>query len=144
MKRTLSILLALILVLSAVSFTAFAADDDLASSGEDYGVRLGDTKVTDENKDDILGDGGRAKYDPDTYTLTLNEPFIGGTIDSDNDLTIKGRYHMTESYGEAYGLYVSDSLTLDGDFSFIGDKIWYTGIVDQYYRRKSLCKGGTI
>ena len=33
MKRTLSMILVLLLAFSAVSFTAFAADDDLAESG---------------------------------------------------------------------------------------------------------------
>ena len=36
-----------------------------------YGLSLGDTAVSELNKDDILGDG-TASYNPDTFTLTLN------------------------------------------------------------------------
>ena len=43
-----------------------------------YPVWVGETQVTSANKDDILKDGGSAKYDPDTHTLTLNDPTITG------------------------------------------------------------------
>ncbi|MGN0481686.1 MAG: alpha-amylase family glycosyl hydrolase [Lachnospiraceae bacterium] len=36
-----------------------------------YGLSLGDTAVSELNKDNILGDG-TASYNPDTFTLTLN------------------------------------------------------------------------
>ena len=127
MKRTLSAILALILTLSAVSFTAFAADDDLAPSGASYGLWLGTTQVTDENKDNILNDGGSAKFNPSTKTLTLNQPTINGThsgckIYSYNmDLTIKGSFHMTQEDLQC-GLSVKNNLILDGDFTFIGKK----------------------
>ena len=116
MKRTLSILLALIFVLSAVSFTAFAVDDDLAPSDEDYEIWLGNTKVTDENKDDILDDGGKAKYDPSTHTLTLNNPTIVPKPGSAmilvsyeiKNITLKGSYHMTKSYDYVFdGIFVT-------------------------------------
>ena len=32
--------------------------------------------MNDDNKDDILGDGGKATYDPATNTLTLDDPAI--------------------------------------------------------------------
>ena len=42
-------------------------------SGTAYNLWVGGNQVTDENKDDVLGDNtGSVKYDPDTSTLTLN------------------------------------------------------------------------
>lgn len=109
-----------------------------------YDLYLGSTAVTEANKNDILGDGGKAKYDPATHTLTLNDPVIPGVLEyvvnmdgwpypivvarykiysQCTPLTIKGSYHMTEAEGD-YGLYrtIGDSnpLTLDGDFTFYG------------------------
>ena len=103
-------------------------------SEKKYSLWLGNTRVTSTNKDDILGDGGKAKYDPETGTLTLNDPAIVGSysdtgdsgttwtykICSSDDLTVKGSYHL--SYTEAdYGIRVNaGDLTLDGDFTFSG------------------------
>ena len=112
--------------------------------GCQYDLYLGSTLVTDANKNDILGDGGKAKYDPATHTLTLNDPVIPGVHEYIWDLdtltnptvvgtykifseriplTIKGSYHMTEAECQ-YGLYhmvdESNLLTLDGDFTFYG------------------------
>ena len=39
-----------------------------------YPLWVEGVRVTSSNMDDILGDGGKAKYDPDTNTLTLNNP----------------------------------------------------------------------
>ena len=41
-----------------------------------YPVWVGATQVTDANKDDILGDGGSAAFDPESGTLTLGNPQI--------------------------------------------------------------------
>ena len=95
---------------------------------ERYKLWLGETRVTEDNKDDILSDGGSASFDPETCTLTLSDPVINGqcTI-SDNckifatgfDLTVKGSYHMTASEG-GYGIILKEGdLTLDGDFTFL-------------------------
>ncbi len=44
-----------------------------------YSLKVLEKPVTDENKDDILGDGsGSVKFDPDTRTLTLNNADISG------------------------------------------------------------------
>ena len=49
-----------------------------AGGGEElYDLWLGATRVTSANRDDILNDGGKAQFDPDTCTLTLNDPEIG-------------------------------------------------------------------
>lgn len=93
-----------------------------------YKIWLGNTQVTSLNLNDILGDG-KARYNPDTQTLTLHNPTINGTYSvgkifaKDNDLTINGSYNMSEA-DERVGLYVSNcALTLIGDFTFRGS-IW--------------------
>ena len=97
----------------------------------EYDLWVGGTQVTSDNKDDILGDGGKAKYDPYTRTLTLNDPVIPDAPSSNDDyyyvikareidLTVSGSYHMTGDEGYDYGInvYLGD-LTLSGDFTFI-------------------------
>ncbi|MCR5637211.1 MAG: bacterial Ig-like domain-containing protein [Clostridiales bacterium] len=106
-----------------------------------YNLWIGSTQVDSRNKDDILNDGGKAKYDPSTKTLTLDNPTVTGTVLDDtgwNDcniraskinLTVKGSYHMTECVS-SFGIYVDEgSLTLDGDFTFIGA---YAGMYSEY------------
>ena len=98
-----------------------------------YDLWLGTTQVTSLNCDDILNDGGKAKFDPSTNTLTLNEPVITGyhtdsynctnVIYSDSgieNLTITGKCEL-ESYSAQYGV-CNDygSITLNGDFVFSG------------------------
>ena len=131
--KTISLIIALLVLISAIPMTAFATRSDLATAGDGdtvlYDLWLGDTQVTSKNKDDILNDGGKAKYDPETDTLTLNEPVIEGSVNDSSgyscvifskgvDLTVEGSYHMspTEIYS---GLRVEEgSLTLAGDFAF--------------------------
>ena len=48
----------------------------IGMSYQAYPIWLGPVQVTSENKDDILNDGGKAKFDPETNTLTLDEPTI--------------------------------------------------------------------
>ena len=89
------------------------------------------------NKDDILNDGGKAQYDPETKTLTLDNPEINSvhefvkynTLDEQHtatiyaqlgELTIKGGYQMTAAAAD-YGVMAEISdLILDGDFTFKG------------------------
>ena len=81
----------------------------------EYPVWVGPTQVTSANKDDILGDGGKAKYDPDSKTLTLDKPSISGThegaaVYADADLSIKGSATLSNI------IWVKDKdLTLDAD-----------------------------
>ena len=92
-----------------------------------YKLWVGSTQVSTANKDDILGDGGKAKYDPATNTLTLNDPVIYGSksdckiyYPSEGDLTVKGRYHMP-SADVNHGISVTNGvLIMDGDFTFFG------------------------
>ena len=92
-----------------------------------YAVWVGATQVTGANKNDILGDGGKAKFDPSTATLTLNNPIISTNYSSGGkthkiyaaeDITVKGSYTMT-SYAADYGIYGYMNLTLDGDFTVL-------------------------
>lgn len=110
-----------------------------------YRLWLGSTQVTSTNKDDILNDGGKAKFDPDTNTLTLNNPTISGICTEkysenskiyfeDINLTIKGSYHMT-SRETNNGIYTaSGTLTLSGDFTFKGTN---EGIVTEGFTAES-------
>ena len=104
-----------------------------------YPVWVGATQITDKNKDDILGDGGKAKYDPDTNTLTLDNPQIKDVYSgpnaphaciyaTQNNLKIEGSASLTnpDTTDEACGIYASGSdVELNGDFTI---KATYYGI----------------
>ena len=100
-----------------------------------YRIWLGSEQVTSLNHTDILGDG-KAKYDPDTRTLTLNNPTISDTYSNskifiqNTDITIKGRYTMNAAES-TFGLYISGGrLSLSGDMTFRGNSM---GIVTDDY-----------
>ena len=67
-KRTLSLLLALLMVTGCLSGVTLTASAETIS----YNLYIGYTKVTSDNMTDVLGDGGSVSFDPDTNTLTLN------------------------------------------------------------------------
>ena len=71
MKRNISMKKFLSIFVFCMILTALFATVALADS--DYGVTVNGITVTSENKDDILSDGGKVKYDPDTNTLTATE-----------------------------------------------------------------------
>ena len=71
MKRNISMKKFLNIFVFCMILTALFATVALADS--DYGVTVNGITVTSENKDDILSDGGKVKYDPDTNTLTATE-----------------------------------------------------------------------
>ena len=134
MRKILSILLSVVLVLSVMPITVFSAETDSGSVGESYNLWLGSTQVTDENKGDIFGNG-KASFDSSTNTLTLNAPTINGVynqakIFSGIQLTVKGSY-STPSGGDEldlrsgeesnYGLRCNNQLRLDGNFTFRGN-----------------------
>ena len=141
MKRTLSLILSLLMILSLFAIVPIdAAEADVAETGVrsndgKYDLWVGSTQVTDENKDDILHDGGKAKFNPLTSYLTLNEPVIPDVyhnsyygdyligFEDTMDLTINGSYHMTSPVAAKVGLIPSvgdcGKLTLAGDFSFL-------------------------
>lgn len=56
-----------LIMLALVPVTASSQDDG------PYGLRIAEKPVTEENKDNILGDDTKSmSYDPDTRTLRLN------------------------------------------------------------------------
>ncbi len=91
-----------------------------AQWADDYGVKIGDTAVTETNRNDVLGDG-HISFDPDTRTLALNVPdgkSIRG-IYSARELTIVGKAAVNEASNQ--GIYVNEGdLTLNGDFAVSG------------------------
>ena len=126
MRKILSLLLAAVLLISALPITVSAAEvDDAAEVGASYGLWIGSTQVTDANKNDILGDGGKAKFDPSTDTLTLNNPTITGEHNESTifcngfDLTVKGSYTMTAAQSDNALTVFDYGLTLDGNFTFL-------------------------
>ena len=89
-----------------------------------YPVWVGSTQVTSANKDDILGDGGKAKYDPTSKTLTLDNPSITTTHGGDaictesGDLTIKGTATLSASVFSRADLTIDADLTCTRLFSY--------------------------
>ena len=142
MKKIISLILCVLLAVGAVAVLPVGAaesglteksakigvpdnlDTDLSQTGvTNYNLWLGSTQVTDANKNNILNDGGKAKYDPVTQTLTLDNPAFNGSIrSSDINLTLKGCYQMkTAADTPDIALYVTGgNLTLDGDFLLLG------------------------
>ncbi len=95
---------------------------------EKYPVWVGGVQVTSANKDDILGDGGKAKFDPSTNTLTLNNPTISGAyhnaaVYAEVDLTITGSATLSKTI-----LVNAKDLTLDANI-VIATPGWDSAIV---------------
>ena len=105
-KMVLSILIVLMmLVLSP--YEPVRADD---GDPDIYGLWVGGVEVTSENKEDILKDGGKAKYDPESRTLTLADPVFDSGLEraiyaEDLDLIISGN---VKAEGSAYGIQVKN------------------------------------
>ena len=85
-----------------------------------YDLWVAGKQVTETNQNDVLGDGGSVKFDPDTHTLTLSDAHltlgedaegdVSGCIDSDlaDMLTITG----TATLSNADGIMTTGPLTL--------------------------------
>ncbi len=75
-----------------------------------YPVWVGDTQVNSANKDNILGDTGTptAVYDPETHTLTLNDPTIMGEPSSASGAKIY-------IYDSSVTYTIDGTATIDGD-----------------------------
>ena len=81
---------------------------------EYYGLYVNDTAVSENNKDDILGDG-TARFDSDSCVLTLNNANLTKISAENIALTVKGSGSIQNPNGD--GMYVRHGLlTLDGDF----------------------------
>lgn len=68
----MSVLLCMLLCVSLIPATAFAA--------EEYNVLVGGVWITSDNADDVLDDGRSVTYNPDTNTVTLNNATLNGNI----------------------------------------------------------------
>lgn len=90
-----------------------------------YNVWVSGRQVNSDNMNDILGDGGKAQYNPSTGTLTLDNPAItamhepsGALILADGlDLTIEGSAALGETGADMFIFVHSGKLTLRGEFS---------------------------
>ena len=93
-----------------------------------YDLWVAGKQVTETNQNDVLGDGGSVKFDPNTNTLTLSDAFLTPDgdanftywIDSDltEELTITGKATLSN----ADGIMTNGPLTLNNaDLTFTGD-----------------------
>lgn len=93
-----------------------------------YDLWVAGKQVTETNQDDVLGDGGSVKFDPDTNKLTLSDAFLTPDgdanftywIDSDltEELTITGKATLSN----ADGIMTNGPLTLNNaDLTLTGN-----------------------
>ena len=103
-----------------VSPDEYEDDNDPAT----YNVWIGDVRITETNKNDVLGDG-KVSFDPESHTLTLNDavldkistedggaPSTSANICARETLVIKGSARLTNAH----------SAIVSGISSFIGNK----------------------
>lgn len=102
-----------------------------------YPVWVGATQVTSANRDDILEDGGKAKYNPETNTLTLNNPTVSGSHnngmicynpgpDDPDLLKITGSATINDGNTKVGILGIESSIELNGTFDIAGTE-WGIG-----------------
>ncbi|MBR4462926.1 MAG: carbohydrate-binding domain-containing protein [Erysipelotrichaceae bacterium] len=112
-KTVQSILIAALMMLVSAPYGTVKAEGE---GTESYNLWVGNVQVTSGNKDDILRDGGKAKYDPETGTLTFASPSLPtglqkAVYSKNLDLTIKGDAKLNAS---VYGIYAEGgSLTVE-------------------------------
>jgi hypothetical protein len=88
----------------------------------EYDVGVGDVEVTSLNKHDVFGDG-TVSYDNKTYTLTLNNAHIEGSIDAYEGVNIilKGENTITSIVPDhEHAIYGSAISMLSGSGSIYG------------------------
>ena len=99
------------------------ASQAVISKAVSYDVWVGNTQVTSDNADDVLGDGS-VSYEPDKHTLffakaepSIENTYKGAMIYADQDLTIVAPPGgLTLSYaGASKGIFVSGDLTMLGN-----------------------------
>ncbi len=78
----------------------------------DYGISVAGVEVTEQNKDDILGDGS-VSFDPVLFALTLKDAAIEGEVISEKSLEIV-------LYGKNTVSSESDAIVADGGLKFTG------------------------
>ena len=85
-----------------------------------YGLWLDGKQVNKNNRNNVLGDG-TASFDPETNTLTLDNPQTDFAIRSEGiDLTVKGRYQMTTAVDGVALDVKGGTLTMEGSFTLRG------------------------
>lgn len=109
-SKMLAALLSLILIVSFLPTTVFAA--------ENYNIIVSGTQLTSDNASDVLGDG-TVSYDHETKTLTLdNADLKGGILISQENavnISIQGENKITsDNYGIAKNAYPTDPTTPGG------------------------------
>lgn len=102
-----------------------------AEYGETYQLWVGGRQVTDENMNNVLGDG-KVSFDPENCVLNLDGVTMLPGINSNQrsmiyarrmNLTVTGSGDLTSGQMFSNGIYVDlGSLTLNGDFSVIGSQ----------------------
>lgn len=99
-----------------------------------YDVYVNGTQVTENNKDDILGDGSKkVRYDPDSNTLTLNGATINAndrgieTQNSDLNLVLTGDNTVTSTNSTT--IMISGKLTISGGGSLTANNVYGMAIV---------------
>lgn len=138
-KRLLSGLLTLLLVLSCFAGLSLPASAEDVTTSSPYGLYIGGNPVTAENKDNFKRDSKVSiRFDPETTTLYLNGASVtsagtiyvpdyynsgtkpisgailytaGGTLTI--ELTDTNSFGSTKSPGD-YGIYINGSLTVNG------------------------------
>ncbi len=134
-RRILSLLLSLMLVLCAVSVGGISA-----AAAEEYNLWVGGVRVTDDNKDDVLGDG-TVSYDPVSGTLTLVNATIPGEYNDFkiysgvSNLTIVPIGNNVIADGSVYGIFTYD----DGNLKITGN-----GTLDVSADIRSIHSDGTL
>ena len=111
-----------------------------------YPVWVGGVQVTSANKDDILG-GGKAKYDPDSKTLMLDNPTISGPTTQTgviyaeiDELTITGKATLNLGNAVPNGIEVAGNLIISG----AGTDITATGGGNGILAKNITISGGTV
>lgn len=95
--------------------------DPYQQESDTYDLWVAGTQVTKTNQNDVLGNGGSVKFDPNTHTLTLNDADLTLSGDAEEgiycciqselaeELTITG----TATLSDAVGIMTVGPLTLD-------------------------------
>ncbi|MBR0385392.1 MAG: InlB B-repeat-containing protein [Erysipelotrichaceae bacterium] len=120
-KIVLSILTVVMMLFVMTPFVAVKAEGEDENNPSLY---VGGTLVTDENKHDILNDGGSAEFNSATGTLILNNPEFETGLDTvihakNFDLTITGNARVV---GKTYGIFVEK-----GSLTFTGGTVYAEG-----------------
>lgn len=116
MKHLRKIILSILTIMMVFLLTPYGPLQAEDEETESYDLVVGGVEVTSENKDDILNDGGKAKFDPANGTLILDNPSLRTDLEAaiyakDFTLHIEGNVNAV---GSVFGIYVENGrLTID-------------------------------